>query len=75
VARFYANASIRTADDLIDITADRLGITRPAGAPRDALRQFVNATATPFAWNANTADRTGRGVVHLLLAGPDAQLQ
>jgi uncharacterized protein (DUF1800 family) len=75
-ALFFTGATIRSADDLIDTTADRLGMPRPVSSPRQALLTFVaGATAVPFTWNRETADRAGRGLVHLLLASPAAQLQ
>src|SRR5258708_2925832 len=75
-ARFFTGATIRSAEDLVDTTADRLGVPRPANAPRQALLSFVaSATAAPFSWSVETADRAARGLVHLLLARPAAQLQ
>jgi hypothetical protein len=75
-ARFFAGATIRSADELVDATADRLGIPRPVGSARQALLTYVSGvSAAPFKWSVETADRAGRGLVHLLLSSPAAQLQ
>jgi hypothetical protein len=73
---FFGSMKINTADDLIDQTAARLGMAAPSGTARNALLAFVAQSAgSPFRWSYEVADRTGRGLIHLLLSSPEHQLQ
>jgi uncharacterized protein (DUF1800 family) len=71
-AAFFARVEVRTADDLIDFAASCLGMPLPDGAMRDALRTYL---ASADSWNGDSAERWGRGTLHLLLASPQFQLQ
>jgi uncharacterized protein (DUF1800 family) len=72
----FGSMIINTPDDLVDQTAARLGMSQPAGATRNALLVFIAQSAgSPFHWSNDVAERTGRGVIHLLLSSAEFQLQ
>jgi uncharacterized protein (DUF1800 family) len=72
----FGSLVVNSPDDLVDLTAARLGMSRPSGQTRSALLNFISQSAgSPFRWSPEIADRTGRGVVHLLLSSVEFQLQ
>jgi hypothetical protein len=72
----FESIRVSTADDLLDQTAARLGMPAPSGPTRAALLTFIAQSAgAPFQWSPEVADRTGRGLLHLLLSSPEYQLQ
>jgi hypothetical protein len=72
----FGSLVVNSPDDLVDLTAARLGMSRPFGQTRSALLTFISQSAgSPFRWSPEIADRTGRGVVHLLLSSVEFQLQ
>jgi uncharacterized protein (DUF1800 family) len=72
----FGSMRISSADDLLDQTAARLGMEVPSGPTRTALLAFIMQSAgAPFQWSPEVADRTGRGLLHLLLSSPEYQLQ
>jgi hypothetical protein len=73
--RFFAKASISSADGLIDFTAERLGMLPISEILRRALRDYLSNAGGVFRWNRESRDRWGRGVVRLLLSSPEYQVQ
>jgi uncharacterized protein (DUF1800 family) len=72
----FGSMRVSTADDLLGQTADRLGMAPPSGPTRAAFLAFIAKSAgSPFQWSSEVADRTGRGLLHLLLSSPEYQLQ
>ncbi len=73
--RFFAKASISSANGLIDFTADRLGMLPISQGLRQALRDYLANAGSVFRWNRDSRDRWGRGVVRLLVSSPEYQVQ
>jgi hypothetical protein len=71
--RFFAGASFRAPDELIDFLADRLAMVPPSAASRAAVRGYLTS-AGPFAWTADAPARWGRGALTLLMSSPEYQL-
>ena len=72
--RFFGGRSFSSPDELIDFLADRLAMVAPSSASRRALHDYL-ASAGPFAWNADSPNRWGRGALDLLMSSPEYQLQ
>ena len=64
-----------TPAQLIDAAAAKLAMRSPSGALRSGLLDYLRPAGDPLPWNDQTADEYGRGIVHLLLASPEFQLQ
>jgi hypothetical protein len=74
LGRFYEGVDFSTADELIDFVADRFNLVEVSGPLREALRQYIAAFG-PFAWTPQTREAFGRGIVYLVMASPEYQLQ
>jgi uncharacterized protein (DUF1800 family) len=72
---FFEGRHFVTPDGLINFVADRLNMPRVSDPLRAALKTYLAAGGVAFSWSADFADQRGRGLLHLMMASPDYQLQ